>query len=95
MCGASVARARTLGRRLDEHQGWRPAQDPGATSTIVQRCTECGLVFANPMPLPADIEHHYGIPAEDYWRESELAPLRLTSPLSLRSSEACTDARAS
>jgi SAM-dependent methyltransferase len=72
MCGAGVGRARTLGRRLDHHQGWRPARDPGGLSAGVQRCGACGLVFANPMPLPLDLDHHYGMAAEDYWPESEL-----------------------
>jgi hypothetical protein len=29
-------------------------------------------VFANPMPLPVDIDQHYGIRVENYWKESEL-----------------------
>jgi SAM-dependent methyltransferase len=74
MCGAGVARARTLGRRLGERQGWRPARNAVGVSTTVQRCTRCGLVFANPMPIPVDVEHHYGIPAEDYWQQSALSP---------------------
>jgi len=74
MCGTSVARARRLGRRLGRRQGWRPARDADGISTVVYRCTGCGLVFANPMPLPGDVEQHYGIPAEDYWRESDLSP---------------------
>lgn len=73
MCGESLARARTLGRRLGAHQGWRPRRSLGTISTLVQRCVECGLVFANPMPVPTDIDHHYGIPAEDYWRDEELS----------------------
>jgi SAM-dependent methyltransferase len=74
MCGASIARARALGRRFGERQGWRPGRNTRGISTTVQRCAECGLVFANPMPLPVDIEHHYGIPAEDYWQDADLSP---------------------
>lgn len=73
MCGASVAQARTLGRRLGERQGLRPARSAGAVSATVQRCVDCGLVFANPMPLPPDLARHYGIPAEEYW-EIDLSP---------------------
>jgi len=74
MCGASVTRARRLGRRLGEHQGLRPARSSGGPYAAVQRCGVCGLVFANPMPLPLDIGSHYGIPAESYWPEADLSP---------------------
>ena len=73
MCGSSVAHARTLGRRLGERQGWRPTRNERSVSTTVQRCGACGLVFANPMPLPDDVGRHYEIPPEEYWGESELS----------------------
>jgi SAM-dependent methyltransferase len=71
MCGAPVARARRLGARLGEHQGVRPALHGGLCATV-QRCRDCGLVFANPMPLPLDLDDHYGIPADEYWPGGEL-----------------------
>jgi len=73
MCGASVGRARSLGRRLSRRQGLRPAPIPGAPVATIQRCAECGLVFANPMPIPVQIDSHYGIPPSAYWGESDLA----------------------
>jgi SAM-dependent methyltransferase len=73
MCGAGVAGARSLGRRLNQRQGLRPAHVPGAPIATIHRCTECGLVFANPMPVPAEIGSHYGIPPAAYWGETDLA----------------------
>jgi SAM-dependent methyltransferase len=32
------------------------------------RCRACGLVFANPLPIPRDIGEHYDTPPEDYWK---------------------------
>jgi SAM-dependent methyltransferase len=32
------------------------------------RCRSCGLVYANPMPLPADIGQHYDTDPSDYWK---------------------------
>lgn len=67
MCAAVVAdHARTLGKRLGRHQGIRPRNGSGVTTTI-QRCTKCGLIFANPMPIPNDLGQHYDIPVEKYW----------------------------
>ena len=73
MCGASVARARRLGRRLSQRQGLRPAPIAGAPVATIQRCAECGLVFANPMPVPVELDNHYGIPPAEYWRDADLA----------------------
>lgn len=73
MCGAGLSGARALGRRLGEHQGWRPARRTAGPSAAVQRCGDCGLVFANPMPVPLELDHHYGIPAEEYWQERDLS----------------------
>ncbi len=73
MCGASMDRARRLGRRLNQHQGLRPAHIAGAPVATIHRCTDCGLVFANPMPVPMEIDSHYGIPPAAYWGEVNLA----------------------
>lgn len=45
----------------------RPVKLTG-TSTTVQRCRGCGLVFSNPMPVPKDLGAHYDVPVGDYWR---------------------------
>ncbi len=74
MCGGSLAAAHTLGRRCGEHQGLRPARRPVGAFATVQRCAGCGLVFANPMPVPHDLDSHYGIPPEAYWEPADLSP---------------------
>lgn len=33
----------------------------------VMKCTNCGLIYSNPQPIPFDIQQHYGIPPESYW----------------------------
>jgi SAM-dependent methyltransferase len=35
------------------------------------RCQACGLVYANPLPIPADIAQHYGGAPEEYWHKNE------------------------
>jgi SAM-dependent methyltransferase len=66
MCGEPTRTAKVLGRRLDRHQGIRPRRRAGVTTSI-QRCRACGLVFPNPMPVPATVGQHYDMPPEDYW----------------------------
>jgi 2-polyprenyl-3-methyl-5-hydroxy-6-metoxy-1,4-benzoquinol methylase len=56
-----------LGKRLNTSQGRNPKNKSGITTTIV-KCSCCGLVFPNPLPIPEDIQDHYGIPPEDYWK---------------------------
>lgn len=67
MCGHTEAR--TLGRRLNGHQGLRPHRAVGIATTVVQ-CRGCGLIYANPRPVPQTLAHHYGRPPEQYWRAS-------------------------
>ena len=55
-----------MGLRLNTSQGRSPKRASGI-AVSVKRCSECGLVFADPRPVPADISDHYGAPAEDYW----------------------------
>ncbi len=66
MCGADSSKYKVLGKRLNGSQGFNPRNKMGITTTIV-RCTNCGLVFSNPLPLPKSLMDHYGIPPEDYW----------------------------
>jgi SAM-dependent methyltransferase len=65
MCGSTEATV--LGRRLSTHQGLRPTSKTGVATTVM-RCTQCGLVYANPLPLPADIGQHYDTDPGGYWK---------------------------
>jgi SAM-dependent methyltransferase len=55
-----------LGMRLNRSQGRAPRAKPGI-AVGVMKCEQCGLIFANPLPIPADISDHYGLSPEDYW----------------------------
>jgi 2-polyprenyl-3-methyl-5-hydroxy-6-metoxy-1,4-benzoquinol methylase len=64
MCGSQDFRK--LGMRLNCSQGWRPREASGIAVSVKQ-CRGCGLVFADPQPIPENLSDHYGIPPEDYW----------------------------
>ncbi len=66
MCGAPSSTAKILGRRMNRSQGIRPTTKVGISTTVV-RCTVCGLVYSNPMPVPESMSQHYGVPPESYW----------------------------
>jgi SAM-dependent methyltransferase len=68
MCGHRVEDARVLGMRLNRSQGLKPRARTGIAVSIL-KCAECGLNFCQPLPVPRSIDDHYGLPAEDYWRE--------------------------
>ena len=72
MCGSSPARHRILGQRLNQSQGFDPESKVGVSITVL-KCRDCGLIFSNPQPVPFDIQDHYGVPAEDYWRPEYFA----------------------
>lgn len=57
-----------MGKRLNGSQSRWPRAKIGVTTTIVQ-CQVCGLIFANPLPVPRAIEDHYGVSPDDYWRQ--------------------------
>lgn len=67
MCGASAQTAKILGKRLNCSQGKNPKNKTGITTTIV-KCTNCDLIYSNPQPIPFDLQDHYGVPPEDYWK---------------------------
>ena len=69
MCGDTVLSAKIIGRRLNSRQGMRPKNKVGITTTICQ-CTNCGLIYSNPQPIPGTIQDHYGVLPEEYWKES-------------------------
>jgi ubiquinone/menaquinone biosynthesis C-methylase UbiE len=68
MCGAPSTTFKTMGKRLNQSQGLTPSRKNGITTTVV-KCGGCGLIFANPLPIPASIQDHYGMPPETYWKE--------------------------
>ncbi len=68
MCANSTMDHKIMGRRLNGSQGQNPKLRGGITTTV-RKCTSCGLIYSNPQPKPIDIQDHYGIPPENYWKE--------------------------
>lgn len=68
MCGSSPNDHRILGKRLNQSQGRNPKSKFGITTTIM-KCNSCDLIFSNPQPIPLNIQDHYGIPPENYWKD--------------------------
>ena len=73
MCGSPTRRNKVLGKRLNQPQGLRPRRKVGITTTIV-KCKVCGLIYANPLPIPENIQDHYGIPPTEYWNDNYFVP---------------------
>ncbi|MBO72275.1 MAG: methyltransferase type 11, partial [Flavobacteriales bacterium] len=71
MCSTSADNAKILGRRLNQSQGRKPQNKIGITVSVM-KCKKCGLIYPNPMPIPEDIQDHYGVPPEEYWTEEFL-----------------------
>jgi ubiquinone/menaquinone biosynthesis C-methylase UbiE len=67
LCGSGSDNHKILGRRLNRSQGFNPRNKTGIATTV-QKCSNCGLIFSNPQPIPVDIQDHYGVPPENYWK---------------------------
>lgn len=67
MCGSPAETHKVLGRRLNTSQGKNPRTKIGIATTVCQ-CKNCNLIYSNPQPVPFDIQDHYGIPPESYWK---------------------------
>ena len=67
MCKESTRDHKILGQRLNQSQGFNPKNKVGI-SVGVQQCTNCGLIYSNPQPIPFDLQDHYGTPPEQYWK---------------------------
>jgi len=67
MCGAEESHFQVLGMRLNQSQGFKPKARTGI-AVGVRKCRACGLIFADPQPIPRDLQDHYG-EAEEYWPE--------------------------
>jgi 2-polyprenyl-3-methyl-5-hydroxy-6-metoxy-1,4-benzoquinol methylase len=66
MCGHPSAKNKVLGVRLNTSQGFKPRSETGIAVTVI-RCKNCMLIYSNPLPIPMDIQAHYGVPADEYW----------------------------
>lgn len=69
MCDSPSSSHKLMGQRLNQTQGLRPKKKEGI-SVSVKRCSNCNLVYSSPQPVPFDIQDHYGIPPETYWKPS-------------------------
>lgn len=72
MCGFTDNKNTVLGQRLNCRQGLSRRGFTGISVTI-KRCTECGLIYSNPLPIPSSISDHYQIPPETYWNSEYFA----------------------
>ena len=70
MCGDPTIGHRLLGQRLNQSQGLSPKKKIGISVSIKQ-CRKCNLIYSSPQPIPFDIQDHYGVPPENYWRHAE------------------------
>ena len=68
MCNSETKNHRILGKRLNKSQGKSPSKKTGITTTVV-KCNNCGINYSNPQPVPYNIQDHYGIPPENYWKD--------------------------
>jgi 2-polyprenyl-3-methyl-5-hydroxy-6-metoxy-1,4-benzoquinol methylase len=66
MCGDHTENYKVLGQRLNQSQGLRPKTKFGI-SVSVKKCNNCGLIYNSPLPIPDNIQDHYGVIPEDYW----------------------------
>jgi SAM-dependent methyltransferase len=57
-----------MGRRLDRPQGLRPSRKGGVALSVF-RCRVCNLIYPDPIPIPQNIDQHYGVEPEEYWHE--------------------------
>lgn len=68
MCGSHKTLHKKIGLRLNGSQGLRPHKKSGVAITV-KKCTVCGLIFPDPMPIPETIVDHYNISPDKYWKE--------------------------
>jgi ubiquinone/menaquinone biosynthesis C-methylase UbiE len=73
MCGDPTASHKVIGQRLNQSQGMRPRRKSGI-SVSIKKCRNCKLLYSSPQPVPFDIQDHYGIPPESYWKPEYFNP---------------------
>jgi 2-polyprenyl-3-methyl-5-hydroxy-6-metoxy-1,4-benzoquinol methylase len=66
MCGDATEKHVVLGQRLNTSQGISPKNKTGI-AVSVKKCSRCDLIYSQPLPIPFNIQDHYGIPPEKYW----------------------------
>jgi 2-polyprenyl-3-methyl-5-hydroxy-6-metoxy-1,4-benzoquinol methylase len=69
MCGESTEEGAVIGLRLNRSQGLRPTSKEGIAVTV-RRCSRCNLIYSSPLPVPFNVQNHYGVPPDEYWAES-------------------------
>lgn len=58
-----------IGMRLNASQGLAPRKVPGIAVSVMQ-CENCALIYPDPLPKPENMSDHYGVPPEEYWRNT-------------------------
>jgi 2-polyprenyl-3-methyl-5-hydroxy-6-metoxy-1,4-benzoquinol methylase len=69
MCGDNSDAHKILGQRLNRSQGLTPKRKDGI-SVSVKKCNRCGLIYSSPQPIPFNIQDHYGLSPDLYWKSS-------------------------
>lgn len=68
LCLNQTVGNKILGQRLNKSQGFNPKIKTGISVSVV-KCSKCSLIYSNPQPIPVDIQDHYGVPPENYWKD--------------------------
>lgn len=66
MCNSSLKEHKILGRRMNLAQGINPRKRIGISTTIMQ-CSNCGLIYPNPLPIPENFIDLYRVAPDKYW----------------------------
>lgn len=72
MCNAATSKNKVMGIRLNTSQGFRPKQKTGIAISVI-KCRTCHLIYSNPLPVPFNIQDHYGLPPEEYWKTTQFS----------------------
>lgn len=84
-----VPPTRRLGRR-----GGAAHRDRLGLECEIWRCGGCGLIFPDPMPLPAGgAEQHYGMPADEYFHQHDPTEMERSAASLLEKAAALTGVR--
>jgi 2-polyprenyl-3-methyl-5-hydroxy-6-metoxy-1,4-benzoquinol methylase len=57
---------KVIGKRLNGSQGFRPYNKTGISVSVI-KCNDCGLLFANPIPIPLEFGDHYNTAIDRYF----------------------------